>query len=87
MYPNQPKTTRSSAYLLWPESTSISRVLQIVSDDVGLLEEQAHGVGQLGVPAHLGVLQLGRGEQSRQADAHQSSHIMAILHTGEPDTE
>lgn len=56
------------------------RVLQIVSDDVGLLQEQAHGVGQLGVPPHLGVLQLGRGEQLRQADADQPRHVVTILH-------
>lgn len=45
--------------LLRPESTALLRVLQIVSDDVGLLEEQAHGVGQLGVLAHLRILQPG----------------------------
>lgn len=67
-------------HLLWPEGTSLLCVLQIVSDDVSLLEEQAHGVGQLSVPPHLGVLQLGRREQLRQANTNQPCHEVAILH-------
>lgn len=59
------------------------RVLQIVSDDVGLLEEQAHGVGQLGVLAHLRVFQLGCREELRQAHAHQPCHVVTILQRGE----
>ena len=47
-------------YLLGPEGAALLRVLQVVPDDVGLLEEQAHGAGQLRVLARLGVRQLGR---------------------------
>lgn len=65
--------------LLRPEGTSLLRVLQVVSDDVGLLEEETHGVGQLGVLPHLWVLQLGRGEQLRQPDPYQPCHVVTIL--------
>lgn len=68
--------------LLRPESTSLLRVLQIVSDDVGLLEEQAHGVGQLRVLAHLRILQPGGREELRQPHANQPCHIVAILQRG-----
>lgn len=50
--------TRARSYLLWPESTPLLCVLQIVSDNVGLLQEQSHGVGQLYVTSHLRVLKL-----------------------------
>lgn len=77
---------RTRSYLLWPEGTSLLCVLQIVSDDVGLLEEQAHGVGQLRVPPHLRVLQLGCREEPRQADADQPGYIVAVLHRGRDKT-
>lgn len=66
-------------YLLRPEGPPLLLVLQIVPDDVGLLEEQTHGVGQLRVPAHLNILQLGRREESGQADPHQTRHVMTVL--------
>lgn len=69
----------SQSHLLRPEDTSFLHVLQVVPDDVGLLEEQTHGVGQFGVLAHLWVLQLGGGEQLRQTDPDQPCHIVAIL--------
>lgn len=69
----------SQSHLLRPEDTSFLHVLQVVPDDVGLLEEQTHGVGQFGVLADLWVLQLGGGEQLRQTDPDQPCHIVAIL--------
>lgn len=74
------QTVTPQTRLLRPEGTSFLRVLQIVSDDVRLLEEQAHGVGQLGVVPHLRLLQLGRREQLRQTDAYQPCYVVAILH-------
>lgn len=70
---------RAQPHLLRPEGTSLLRVLQVVSDDVGLLEEETHGVGQVRVLPHLWVLQLRRGEQLRQPDPYQPCHVVAIL--------
>lgn len=70
---------RVQTRLLRPEGTSLLRVLQVVSDDVGLLEEETHRVGQLGVLPHLWVLQLRRGEQLRQPDPYQPCHVVTIL--------
>ena len=69
----------SQSHLLRPESAPLLHVLQVVSDDVGLLEEQTHRVGQLGVLPHLRVLQLRGGEQLRQTDPYQPCHIVTIL--------
>lgn len=79
--PNSGAQARHAAKtnLLWPEGTSLLAVLQIVSDDVGLLEEEAHGVGQLGVSPHLGVLQLGCREKLRETDPDQPGNVVAIL--------
>ena len=44
-------------YLFRPEVSAIFYILQVVSYDVGLLEEEAHGVGQLVVPPYLLPLQ------------------------------
>ena len=45
-------------YFFWPELSSLQYVLEVVSDDVGLLEEQTHRVGQLVILADLWTLQL-----------------------------
>lgn len=76
---NKTRIPTSQSHLLRPEDTSFPHVLQVVPDDVGLLEEQTHGVGQFGVLAYLWVLQLGGGEQLRQTDPNQPCHIVAIL--------
>lgn len=69
----------TQSYLLWPKSATLLCVLQIISDDVGLLEEQSHRVRQLCVPPHLGVLELRRRKQAGQADANEPCHIVTIL--------
>lgn len=56
-------------YLLGPEGPTLFCVFKIVSDDVGLLEEQAHRVGQLCVLPNFRILQLGGREEPRQTDA------------------
>lgn len=76
---NKTRIPRSQSHLLRPEDTSFLHVLQVVPDDVGLLEEQTHGVGQFGVLAHLWVLQLRGGEELRQTDPDQPCHIVTIL--------
>ena len=50
--------THFNLYLFWPELSSLQYVLEVVSDDVGLLEEQTHRVGQLVILANLWTLQL-----------------------------
>lgn len=76
---NKTRIPRSQSHLLRPEGTSFLHVLQVVSDDVGLLEEQTHRVGQLGVLPHLWVLQPRGGEQLGQTDPYQPCHIVTIL--------
>ena len=50
-------------YLTRPELSPLQCVLQIVSDDVGLLQEQSHGVGQSLVPSYHLTLQTRGREQ------------------------
>lgn len=66
-------------YLLGPEGPTLCCVFKIVSDDVGLLEEQAHRVGQLSVLPHFWILQLGGGEEPRQTDADETGDVVAVL--------
>lgn len=42
-------------YVFGPEGSPPLLVLQVVSYDVGLLQKQTHGVGQLSVPPDFGV--------------------------------
>ena len=70
-----------SPYLLGPELPLLENILQEVTDDVCLLQEQAHGIGQSRVLAHHCVLHSRRREESRQADANQTRHIMTVLQT------
>mmetsp|Transcript_17480 Transcript_17480/g.38078 ORF Transcript_17480/g.38078 Transcript_17480/m.38078 type:complete len:432 (-) Transcript_17480:279-1574(-) len=68
--------------LLGPEHAGRGQlvdVLQVVADDVRLLQELAHGVGDLLHLQEVLALELGHGEQLGQAHAHQPRHIEAVL--------
>lgn len=78
-YSHSQLITRPGPHLFGPEGTSLLCVLQIIPDDIGLLEEQAHGVGQCRVLSHLRVFQLGCGKKLGQTNAHQPGNVMAIL--------
>ena len=79
------RVRRNNSYIFGPEFPVFETVFQVVPDDVGFLEEQPHGVGEVGVLAHDGILQLGRWKESGETDADQTSNIVAVLK--EEDTE
>ena len=66
-------------YLPWPELSPLHNVFKVVADDVGLLEEQSHGVGQVMVLSHLLPLKTRRRKQLRQTNTYQTSYIVAVL--------
>ena len=74
-----PHPTYTHTYLLWPELSPLHNVFKVVADDVGLLEEQSHGVGQVVILSHLLPLKTRRRKQLRETNAHQTSYIVAVL--------
>mmetsp|Transcript_72070 Transcript_72070/g.187937 ORF Transcript_72070/g.187937 Transcript_72070/m.187937 type:complete len:388 (+) Transcript_72070:246-1409(+) len=61
-------------HALGPERAPVHVVLQVVPDDVGLLQEQAHGVGQPHVQGLLG------GVRAERPDALALRHDRVVLH-------
>ena len=61
-----------------PKDPSVLQVLEIVADDVGLLQEEAHRVGQLLVFPDRRRLQAGLRKQVREADADQPGDVVAV---------
>lgn len=76
-----------NSYLFWPEGPAHLSIFQIVSDDVGFLEKQAHWVCQLRVPSHFWILQLGGREEPGQADADETGNVVAVLHRSQTDNK
>ena len=72
-------TPHTHTYLPWPELSPLHNVFKIVADDVGLLEEQSHGVGQVVILSHLLPLKTRCRKQLRQTNTHQTSYIVAVL--------
>ena len=60
-----------SPNLLGPERSPISQIFEVVSGDVGLLKEEAHGITQgLRSGQYLRALEAASMEQTAQALAH-----------------
>lgn len=75
--------------LLRPEATVVIKVLSDVSDDVGLLQEETHGLLQMGTFEQGRVGQLGLDEQTGKTLTDQAGDVEAVqiillngLHTG-----
>lgn len=51
---------------------------QVVPDDVGFLQKQAHVVGELGAGGQLGRFAAARSKQLTEADAYQAGHVVAV---------
>ena len=71
--------THVHTHLLRPKLSSLHNVLEVVSDNVGLLEEQSHRVGKVVVLPHLLLLKTRCCKQLRETDTHQTSYIVAVL--------
>ena len=76
-------TPHTHTYLPWPELSPLHNIFKIVANDVGLLEEQSHGVGQVMVLSHLLPLKTRRRKQLRQTNTYQTSYIVAVLRSRE----
>mmetsp|Transcript_17637 Transcript_17637/g.25750 ORF Transcript_17637/g.25750 Transcript_17637/m.25750 type:complete len:457 (-) Transcript_17637:512-1882(-) len=72
-------------HLLWPEGAPVHVVLEVVPDDVGLLQEEPHAVGQLHLQGQALTLLPRRTEQAGQTLAYHAGHKVAVavvLHGG-----
>lgn len=58
MYSQQQQFYEVFPHLSGPELPSLHLVLQVVTDDVGFLQEEAHGVCQVCVLPNDGIFQL-----------------------------
>ena len=72
-------SSASARYKEW-HTWSNERVKRtaIVTDDVSLLQEEAHVIGELVHLIEDGSLQLGEGKELREADAHEAGHIVTV---------
>lgn len=64
--------------LLGPESSLIVKVLADVSDNVGLLQEETHGLLELRALQKSGVAKLSLNKKASQALANQTGHVVAV---------
>jgi hypothetical protein len=65
--------------LLGPESSPVSKIFKIISCNVSLLKEEAHGIAKSFSGKHdLGLLKSTSSEKSAKTFTDKTSHIMAI---------
>mmetsp|Transcript_3591 Transcript_3591/g.6147 ORF Transcript_3591/g.6147 Transcript_3591/m.6147 type:complete len:400 (-) Transcript_3591:477-1676(-) len=77
--PQQPRGFGVLApHLPGPPGAAVHIVLQEVADDVRLLQEEAHAVGQCGLRGHLRGLLARGGEQPREALADEAGDVVAV---------